>query len=48
MDQELAKLVRTIKTNKEFIEHYDNIFEKHVLGKALDLESSNIKNKKRL
>lgn len=48
MDQELTKLVRTIKTNKEFIEHYDNIFEKYVLGKTLDLESSIIKNKKRL
>ena len=48
MDQELAKLVGTIKTNKEFIEHYDNIFEKYVLGKTLDLESSIIKNKKRL
>lgn len=48
MDQELAKLVGTIKTNKEFIEHYDNIFEKYVLGKTLDLESSTIKNKKRL
>ena len=48
MDQELAKLVGTIKTNKEFIEHYDNIFEKHVLGKSLNLESNTIKNKKRL
>lgn len=48
MDIELTKLVRTIKTNKEFIEHYDNIFEKYVLGKTLDLESSTIKNKKRL
>lgn len=48
MDQELAKLVGTIKTNKEFIEHYDNIFEKYVLGKTLNLESNTIKNKKRL
>ena len=48
MDIELTKLVRTIKTNKEFIEHYDNIFEKYVLRKTLDLESSTIKNKKRL
>lgn len=48
VDQELKNIVGEIKTNKEFIEHYDNIFEKYVLAKTLKLDSNVTKNKKRL